>query len=174
MTTNVTSEEEQKVYGIILHGIESRINERILIGHFGAMRTNDEATQGYYLLKWITESYTIQEDTIMMGVEPQQSAFAGEIIYDAVFWNPFPNAIYWYIPMCKKEGLRMIRLKQVLITGVTVKMISDNNMLSNKCNKKQATNQGATKIGDDDVCEIIEEVYRRVKFDKEFNIGLIS
>ena len=26
---------------------------------------------------------------------------------------------------------------------------------------------------DDDVCEIIEEVYRRDKFDKEFNIGLI-
>ena len=27
---------------------------------------------------------------------------------------------------------------------------------------------------DYDVCEIIEEVYRRDKFDKEFNIGLIS
>ena len=30
------------------------------------------------------------------------------------------------------------------------------------------------KMDDDDVCEIIEEVYRRNKFDKEFNIGLIS
>ena len=47
-------------------------------------------------------------------------------------------------------------------------------MLPNKCNKKQATNQGAMKIGDDDVCEIIEEVYRRDKFDKEFDIGLRS
>ena len=32
----------------------------------------------------------------------------------------------------------------------------------------------ATKIDNDDVCEIIEEVYRRDKFDKEFNIELIS
>ena len=47
-------------------------------------------------------------------------------------------------------------------------------MLPNKCNKKQATNQGAMKIDDDDVCEIIEEVYRRDKFDKETNIVLIS
>ena len=68
----------------------------------------------------------------------------------------------------------MIRLKQVLIIGVTMKMISDKNILPNKCNKKQATTQGATKIDDDDVCEIIEAVYRRDKFDKEFNIGLIS
>ena len=30
------------------------------------------------------------------------------------------------------------------------------------------------KIDDDDICEIIEAVYRRDKFDKEFDIGLIS
>ena len=67
----------------------------------------------------------------------------------------------------------MIRLKQVLITGATLIEISEKNMLPSKCNKKQATNQGATKIDDDDLCEIIEEVYRRDKFDKEFDIGLI-
>ena len=44
-------------------------------------------------------------------------------------------------------------------------------MLPNKCNKKQAVNQGVMKIDDDDeVCEIIEEIYRRDKFD----FGLIS
>ena len=44
------------------------------------------------------------------------------------------------------------------------------NMLPVKCNKKEATNQGAMKIDDDDICQIIEEVYRRDKFDKEFDI----
>ena len=55
VTTNFTPEEEEKVYEIILHGIEARMNERTLIGNFGAMRTDDEATQGYYLVKWIME-----------------------------------------------------------------------------------------------------------------------
>ena len=55
-----------------------------------------------------------------------------------------------------------------------MKMISDNNMLPNKCNKNQATNQGTMKKDDGNVCKLIEEVYRRYKFDKEFNIGLIS
>ena len=106
----------------------------------------------------------------MKGVDPQQSAFTGDIICDVVFWNPVPNAIDQYTLMSKREGLIEIRLKQVLIIGVTMKMISDNNMLPNKCNTKYATNQGATKIDDDDVYEIIEEVYRIDKFDKEFNI----
>ena len=90
-----------------------------------------------------------QDNTIMMGVEPQQSAFAEKIIYDAVFWNPVPNAIDWYTLICKREGLVMTKLKQVLITYVTMKMISDNNMLPNKCNKKQTINQEAMKIDDD-------------------------
>ena len=52
--------------------------------------------------------------------------------------------------------------------------ILEENMLPNKCNKKEATNKGAMKIDDEDISEIIEEVYRRDKFDKEFDIGLIS
>ena len=119
ITTNVDIEDEEKVYETILHGIEARMHERILIGPFGAMRTNDEATQEYYLVKWITELCTVQENTVMKGVESQQSAFAGEIICDAVVWNPVPNAIDWYAPMSKREGMVMIRLKQVLVTGVT-------------------------------------------------------
>ena len=68
----------------------------------------------------------------------------------------------------------MIRLKQVLMTGVTMIKISEENMLPNKRNRKEATKQGAMKIDDEDIKEIIEEVYRRDKFDKEFDIGLIS
>ena len=125
-------------------------------------------------MKWITERYTVQEDIIMKGVEPQQTAFAGEIICDAQFCNPVLGAVDWYTPMRKWEGLVMIRLKQVLMTGVTMMKIAENNMLSSKCNKKEATNQGAMKIDDNDISEIIKEVYRKDKFDKKFDIGLIS
>ena len=68
----------------------------------------------------------------------------------------------------------MIILKQMLITGVTMMKISEKKILPSKCNKKEVTNQGAMQIDNDDVCEIIEEVYRRDKFDKEFDIRLIS
>ena len=50
--------------------VNARINERILIGTFGAMRTNDEATHGYYLVKWIIEPYIVQGNTVTNGVKP--------------------------------------------------------------------------------------------------------
>ena len=65
--------------------------------------------------------------------------------------------------MSKQEGIVMTRLKEVLITGVTMKMIRDKNMLPNKYNKKQAENQKARKIDNDKVCDIIEDIYRRDK-----------
>ena len=37
VTTNDTSGDEEKVYEILLHGIEARMNEQILIGNYGAM-----------------------------------------------------------------------------------------------------------------------------------------
>ena len=91
VTTKIDIEDEEKVYETILHGIEAKMDQKILIGTFGAMRTNDEATQEFYLVKRITEPYTVQKNTVMKRVEPQQSTFVGEIIYDAVFWNPVPN-----------------------------------------------------------------------------------
>ena len=66
--------------------------------------------------------------------------FSGEIIYDAVLWNHTPMTTDWYIPMIKKEALVIISLKQVLIIDMTIKRISDKNMLLNKCIKKQAAN----------------------------------
>ena len=55
-----------------------------------------------------------------------------------------------------------------------MKRIDEKNMLPNTCSKKQATSLDTMKIDDNDECEIIEEVYRRDKFDKEFDIGMIS
>ena len=46
------------------------MNERILIGIFGRMRANDEATQGYYVVESLTKPYTVQENVVMKGVDP--------------------------------------------------------------------------------------------------------
>ena len=61
ITTNVNTVDEEKVYEKILYGIEERMNKRILIETFGTMRTNDKATQEYYLVKCIIEQYIVQE-----------------------------------------------------------------------------------------------------------------
>ena len=72
-TTNIVNEEDRnKTYEAILHGLVARMNERILIGTFGPIRSDNEATRGYCLAMWLSESYTVKENTIMKVVEPQQ------------------------------------------------------------------------------------------------------
>ena len=76
ITINVSSTEEENFYEIILHGVEARVNKLILVGMFGAMITNNKATQEYYLVEWMSGPYTVQENTVMKGVEPPHTTFA--------------------------------------------------------------------------------------------------
>ena len=86
-----------------------------------------------------------------------------------MFWNPVPNATDWYILMIKQWFI-MIRLNQVLIIGLKMNRIDE----MNTCNRKQATNLDTMKVDDNDICEIIESVHRRDKFDIVFDIDIVS
>ena len=55
-----------------------------------------------------------------------------------------------------------------------MKRIGETNIPPNVYTKKQATNQEAMRIDDGDVYKTIKEVHKRDKFDKEFDIWLIS
>ena len=72
VTTSIPSTMKENAYEIILYGIKVWTNERILKGKFGATRTNDKAMQGYYLIEWLSESYTVQENIVMNEVDMHQ------------------------------------------------------------------------------------------------------
>ena len=82
VTTNDTSENEDNLYILT--------NERILIGIFGAMRSNDEPTQGYFLVKWIIEPYSVQENTIMWGLNHNKSVLREKLYVMMCFEIQFP------------------------------------------------------------------------------------
>ena len=69
-------------------------------------------------------------------------------------------------------GVLMIRLKEGFQTVLKVIMVDERNKLLSKYNK--TISLGTMKVNNDDTTEIIEEVYSRYKFDKEFYIGIIS
>ena len=48
--------------------------------------------------------------------------------------------------------------------------IDTNNKFPKKCNKKQAENFGALKIRNNNIDDLIEEIFRRSNFDTEFGI----
>ena len=52
--------------------------------------------------------------------------------------------------------------------------VYEKNKLPSKFNKKYANNLVTMKINDEEMNEVIEEMYRRNKFDKYFDIGVVS
>ena len=117
-TKNKNIDKEDEAFRTILRGVETRMSEKILSTMYGAIRTNDESADGYYLLQWTTEPYTLQEDKEMQDYLPITTAYAGDIVCDAVFLNPVPNAKYWYTPMITGDGDVTVRLKQVLLPNI--------------------------------------------------------
>ena len=107
---------------------------------YGSMRTDDESTDEYYVLQWTSESYTLQEDKEIEGYTPIIIAYAGESVCDAVFFNPGPNAKYWYMSTKTGVGDATVRLKQVLLPNITMMKIDKINTLPKRCKKRKQQN----------------------------------
>ena len=85
---------------------------------YWAIRTDDKSTDGYYVLLWTSELYTLQEDKEMEDYTPPITAYTGEIVCGTIFLNPVPFVKYWFILMKAKASDVSVRLKQVLLPNI--------------------------------------------------------
>ena len=131
-----------------------RVSLRMRIGEVGAVGTTDVAAMGYYLVKWLSEPYTLQED--MEGMAGLIGT--GKMVADAVYFNRVQRAPYWYT----LSGENMIfEVWHVLQTGLQMQEISGDNQLPRACNRTEATRQRALKVRSMDHDAIMEEASRR-------------
>ncbi len=67
----------------ILNALVARMSLMVREGHIGAVGTTDEKAMSYYLVKWLSEPYTLQEDTEeMSGMIP-----IGSMVVDGLYFN---------------------------------------------------------------------------------------
>ena len=57
---NNNSGKDDEAFKIMFRGVETRMSEKILTTMYGVMRTDDENTDGYYVLQWTSEPYTLR------------------------------------------------------------------------------------------------------------------
>ena len=58
------------------------------------MKTDDESTDGYYVVQWTSKPYTQQEDNGIKCYTPPVTAYTDEVVCDAVSLNYVPNTNY--------------------------------------------------------------------------------
>jgi hypothetical protein len=91
-------------------------------GEVSAVGTMDKAAMGYYLVKWLSELYTLQVDTEGMS----NVIVSGAMVVDALFFNRVEHAPYWYT---KSGETTVVELRHVLWTGLEMEEISTRNKL---------------------------------------------
>ncbi len=89
------TEDEKKGAGesnlCVLCAMEARISLMMRSGDVGAVGTTDKAAMGYYLVKWLTEPYTLQAETEGMA----GMIGAGTLVLKGVYFNRVRGALYW-------------------------------------------------------------------------------
>jgi hypothetical protein len=109
----------------ILNRLEACMSLMIRKGHIGAVGTTDKAAMGYYLVKWLSEPYTLQEDSEgMSGMIP-----AGSMVVDGLYFNRVQHAPLWYTP---SGDTTFVEVKYVLQTCLQLQPISTTNVLPNQ------------------------------------------
>jgi hypothetical protein len=161
----IDEEELNDARGIVLDGIAEMISETIEVGESGAFMTDDTTTDGYYLVEWAGEPYTLQEETVLNEYEPPIILPEGELVCEAKYWSQVPRAKRWFTPSQTGDTRTVVRLQQVVASRVRLIAISATNKMPNTCDKRTATRLGARKLHPEDHEAMVEEMSRREVLD---------
>ena len=118
----------------VLNAMEGRMSMMIREGEVGAIGTEDEAAMGYYLVKWLSEPYTLQEDTDGMSGR----IGVGTMVVDAIYFNQVGRAPHWYT---QSGETTVAEVRYVLQTGLQLQPISETNKLPTTCQRWEAVLQ---------------------------------
>ena len=149
-------EEIQTIHRIVLDArIESlNVEEQ----NVGAFQTEDPDSDGYYLVKWTSQPYRLEENRELTEYNPPILVPKGELVADAVYFNPVPRAPRWYTPSGTSTT---VRLQQVIEANLKVgSELNGSSILPNLCNKTEARRKGALRVSEHDHGCLLDEISR--------------
>ena len=94
-TSGCDSDEVDLAHTVIMENITTIMAENIEVGSIGAFRTEDENADGYYLVQFTSEPYTLQEATLLTEYEPPLQLDEGELVCEATYFEKVPRARFW-------------------------------------------------------------------------------
>ena len=156
--------EEEEALADALAGVTAEMAAGIRIGKYGAFATLDEDADGYYVVGWTSEPYTLQEDIDLEQYDPPIVIKSGELVCDAEFFNKVPGAKLWYTKTEGEERKVVVRVKQVVASDLTLDAVSSSIKLPTSLPKrtKNALKGKAPRRVDSGEHELIlDEICRR-------------
>jgi hypothetical protein len=130
-------------------------------GKVGAIGIADKATMVYYVVKWLSKPYTLQEETEGMS----GMICVGTMVANMLYFNQVERARHWYT---QSNMTTVVEVRYDLLTGFQLQPISETNKLPIVCNRKEAAQKKAVKVTLLDHEVIMEEAGKRDRL--EYNV----
>jgi hypothetical protein len=164
---NSNDEELDEAQAYALKGIETINSEKVEMGNYGAFSTDDPEADGYYIVQWTGDPYTLQDDLLL---ESTDCIPAGEIVCEARYFCKIPRANRWFVKEKTQNGenaVTTVRMKQVVAPNLALEGVNDQNRLPNGCNRQQLTPLGPVRISEYQHCSVLDEIARVEEMDCE-------
>ena len=162
--------EEEEAHAQLLEGVMEMMAETVKANQYGAFSTEDEDADGYYIVKWTSDPYTLQEDVELPEYTPAMKIKAGALVCDAEYYNKLPQARLWYTPTKGEERKTLVRMVQVVAADLKLAPISETNALPSnmkKANKNTALKLGAVRLTNEAHEVIQDEIVLRERLELE-------
>jgi hypothetical protein len=108
-------------------------------GKVGAIGMADNGVMGYYVVKWLSKPYTLQEDTDGMS----GTIGTGMMVANMLYFNRVEHVPHWYT---QSKETTVAEVRYVLLTGLHLLPISATNKLPTACNWREAAQKKAVKV----------------------------
>ena len=160
-----TSEDDDKddEKAMALEGIATRMAEEVVPGRYGAFLMDDEDAGGFYIVKWTTTAYTLQEDIMVQEYDPPIKLQSRELVACGEYLNKVPRANLWYVPP-PQEMRTTVRMQQVVLANCTMHPVSELNRIPHNV-RTHSFGQNALKLDLVQYESMLEESTWRKKMD---------
>ena len=158
-------EDFDELFQGVLEQYDTAMMDGICVGRFGAILVDDDkrhAPDGYYLVCWSSDPYTLQEDT--------DDYAAGTLVCNGIYWNWLRGATRWFTPPAGEPEEYVFRLRTVVSPDLNMEDLSEEARLPNSwrpARKEKVAAMGPKRVELQSHDEISNEIARRALLDYE-------
>ena len=143
----------------------------VKIGNYGAFETSDQnVSSEYYVVKWTSKLYALQENIQLDDYIPPVTVHAGEFVANAQYMNPVAKSKLLYTYPKSIDVLNtIVRMRYVIKSDIRATKITKQKDLDEFSNRfwKQIQKFNTILIDVSNHDDIIEAMFRRSQLEHE-------
>ena len=116
-----STEQFEEVNKAVLDGITANMSSLVKAGHYGAMNCNDPQVGNYYIIKFLSDPYTLQNEITVDG----QILKDGELVADACYLTQIRQGSNWYVEAEEEQQLVTVSMRTVVHPQLNTEVVKD-------------------------------------------------